>query len=392
MCFGNRKETERKTTTELIPDHLRSASQNNIGFLERMRDTGYQEYTGPRVADLSADENTAHSLIRALAGSGNAYTGEIEKLFRDYSNTPAANLGTVRAIDNVPGKGASGSTQDYMDPYLAQVLAPQLRELGLQAQKNQNQLDARATMGGAFGDARSGFEASENTKNLNQAVTDTTGRGYSAAFNNAMALKTSDINRLLDVDKTNAMLKESGLARALAGGNALMGLDKYNTGRQADLAGMLEKAGASRRGIDQARLDAQYAEYAKKTGFPLEVIKLLTGAISSTPYDKQKTEITEKPDNSGWGILGGLAGTGIKAGASALMLSDRRAKENIKKVGKLADGQPVYRYNYLDDPTPQLGLIAQEVKKRKPNAVVKINGINFVDYAAATADAEKLAA
>jgi hypothetical protein len=67
-------------------------------------------------------------------------------------------------------------------------------------------------------------------------------------------------------------------------------------------------------------------------------------------------------------------------------LSDVRAKENVTPVGKLDDGQKVYAYNYKGDPTPEIGLLAQEVEKVRPDAVATgPDGLKRVDYAAATA-------
>jgi hypothetical protein len=69
-----------------------------------------------------------------------------------------------------------------------------------------------------------------------------------------------------------------------------------------------------------------------------------------------------------------------------------RAKENIQPVGKLDDGQKVYAYNYKGDPTPEIGLLAQEVEKVRPDAVATgPDGLKRVDYGAATAKRAKTA-
>ena len=49
--------------------------------------------------------------------------------------------------------------------------------------------------------------------------------------------------------------------------------------------------------------------------------------------------------------------------------SDRRLKDNIEPIGKLFDGQNVYRYNFKGDDKKQIGLMAQEVEKKYPDAV-----------------------
>lgn len=78
-------------------------------------------------------------------------------------------------------------------------------------------------------------------------------------------------------------------------------------------------------------------------------------------------------------LMGDLFGLGGTLGA-AWILSDRRAKENIEKVGKLNNGLPVYLYNYKGDDTPQIGVMAQDVEKENPEAVAHIGGTKVVNY------------
>jgi hypothetical protein len=81
-------------------------------------------------------------------------------------------------------------------------------------------------------------------------------------------------------------------------------------------------------------------------------------------------------DRNSWdNTVGGLFGLG-----SAAIMSDRRTKTDIEKVGKTDDGQPIYSYRYKSGGPIQMGLMAQEVEKKRPDAVVKKGGIRFVDY------------
>lgn len=83
----------------------------------------------------------------------------------------------------------------------------------------------------------------------------------------------------------------------------------------------------------------------------------------------------------GFALAPVTGGTSIAAGAGAagaLGFSDRRLKENIHKTGeKTKDGIPIVTYNYKDDPLKikYTGVIAQDVEKIKPRAVIKA-----VDY------------
>jgi hypothetical protein len=87
--------------------------------------------------------------------------------------------------------------------------------------------------------------------------------------------------------------------------------------------------------------------------------------------------------------FGNLLSTGLGAAGAIgsllplLSLSDKRAKDDIKHVGKTKDGQKVYSWTYKGDPSGKthMGLLAQEVQKKTPDAVVELpGGLLAVDY------------
>lgn len=74
-------------------------------------------------------------------------------------------------------------------------------------------------------------------------------------------------------------------------------------------------------------------------------------------------------------------GAAVDIGSKAIMYSDRRLKDDVRRVGKTDDGQNIYSYRYKDGGGMHLGLMAQEVEKRKPEAVTKdAFGFRRVDY------------
>ena len=70
------------------------------------------------------------------------------------------------------------------------------------------------------------------------------------------------------------------------------------------------------------------------------------------------------------GILGSLGGAAVRA----IPWSDERLKENIHKVGELDNGLDVHLFNYKGDNRQQMGVLAQEVQKDHPDAVVTMPG------------------
>jgi hypothetical protein len=88
-------------------------------------------------------------------------------------------------------------------------------------------------------------------------------------------------------------------------------------------------------------------------------------------------------------MLGGLMGLGSLGLQAYSAFSDERLKKDIKPVGKLHDGQTIYSYKFRGSPRTEIGLLAQEVEQRHPEAVHvdPATGLKKVHYGMATAPA-----
>ena len=77
-----------------------------------------------------------------------------------------------------------------------------------------------------------------------------------------------------------------------------------------------------------------------------------------------------------------LGAIGTALGAAALFgISDSRLKKDIRKIGKSIDGYNIYKFKYLDEENDYIGVMAEEVYKKKPEAVGRMdNGYLGVDY------------
>jgi hypothetical protein len=111
--------------------------------------------------------------------------------------------------------------------------------------------------------------------------------------------------------------------------------------------------------------------------------KLATGQTQGSSSGTQQgsssgsSTSTMTPASNPWTTAAGI-------GLGLFSLSDERTKENIEPVGLLNNGLNVYRYNFRGDTRPQIGLIAQEVERVKPEAVADVGGLKMVNYRAAT--------
>jgi hypothetical protein len=86
-------------------------------------------------------------------------------------------------------------------------------------------------------------------------------------------------------------------------------------------------------------------------------------------------------------ILGGISGgLGMLA-----MFSDRRMKTDIKDIGRTHDDQKIYSYRFKGSMMPQIGMMADEVEKKTPGAVMMgPDGMKRVRYDKATRKAAKM--
>jgi hypothetical protein len=156
---------------------------------------------------------------------------------------------------------------------------------------------------------------------------------------------------------------------------------------------MQSQVGAQQDAQQAAQIQADMAKYYETEGQAAANFQPYLNAImglggmggqSSTTSPMQGTGLGPAI-TGGLGMYGTLAGAGLSGGMSGLGgllaglagLSDRRAKEDITRIGTTDGGTPVYRYRYKGTDNWQIGVMADEV----PHAIKgQVNGFDLVDY------------
>ena len=247
--------------------------------------------------------------------------------------------------------------------------------------QQQQQVLGNAAAQGALGGDRTAVAQSVLAGQQQQAEAPTIAglenTGYGQAVNLAMQqYQQNPEQAAYGMASTGTALENAGLT----GANAQVG------------AGTLEQQ------TQQAADTAAYQQFMQQQFMPESMLSwelpLLTGVGSQEGGTSTTTGPAPNPlaQYLGLGIAGvGAAGqAGGSAGIAGLAaLSDKRAKENIRKIGTLNDGQHVYRFNYKGDLETRIGMLAQDVEKVNPDAVHEINGLKHVDYDEATKDAAR---
>ena len=110
------------------------------------------------------------------------------------------------------------------------------------------------------------------------------------------------------------------------------------------------------------------------------MIKKQNDALGMGPQFGMPTMLPPK-DRAGQLMNSISFGLNVATGVMGLFPSDERLKRDVKKIGTSIDGYNIYRFKYASSDREFIGVKAQEVLKKKPEAVGKLtNGFYAVYY------------
>ena len=240
---------------------------------EDIADTPFAEYSGDRVAGFTDLMNKAKGTLGS-SDFGNASINEAKGVFSDLAAMTPEDYAAM--------------TRENYNPYQTDVIDASLDVASRGRAKNQISDMARISQAGAFGgDRRDVYQAESDAVydlGTNQMVANLMRQGYSEAQANTMA----QLN-----------------ARSNAAGN-LVGA--AGSGVQNMLAGVGSQmtTGGLEMGMNQAGLDAQYAEFMREQQDPLMKLQALLAGASGVPAGLGTT--TETKRKAIGETLGGLMG------------------------------------------------------------------------------------
>jgi len=317
--------------------------------------------TGLNNTGLTAAETGALDTLQSNAARGNPYAGQIGGYAQSLLSGGGADAQAGNLRDNL------GAFRSQLTPYANGSMVG--NNPALAAQLAQIQTDVANSVNGQFAAAGRDFSGA-NLMAYGRGVAAGQAPVIAAQYNQDVANQMAAANALYNGGNTTAGalsgLQQNYLANQGQGvAAAQSALDAQNYGANATLA-----AEAQRRGIP-----VQALGLLAQIGVPIAGLGTQTNGTSTTTQQMSGVDQFGK-------IAGGIGN--LLSGYSSLTKSDMRLKQDIVQVGTLFDGTPVYGYRYKGAPAYHIGLMAQDVEKTAPHAVVEIGGYKAVDYHAAT--------
>lgn len=360
------------TTTQAPPGYIQDAQKNVINQAQGVASTPYQQYQGQMVAGFSPDQINAFGNINNLQGSGNQFLPQAYDLTMGAAapigdqiplanpNTTNSLLGTAASTyangapnvlgtatgnygdlyNTVTGGGVGNGINQFLDPYISNVLNAQMGYQNDQDAQQQNQLRGNAVAAGAWGGDRAavaqGVLGGQQALANNQVNSQTLSQAYQnslGAFQNQEGVNSGILGFGANTAATQGGLNlqnaagseaaygaqlsaaqqaasQSGLL-SLYAGQQLQGL---GTGSQqnslASISAQLQ-AGALQQQLAQENLNVPYQNYQQQLQYPYNQLNFLSSIINGTAGLAGGS--TTSPGPSLTSQLGGLGLAGLGA-------------------------------------------------------------------------------
>lgn len=363
----------KKTTTKTNQQTHMVQTPNNPEFVSK----GIEGLAG-QVTDLSKAD--PYSFVagpdalqtQAAQGASALSSSPVQGILNGVATAGPQSVQAASLLDNLPA---------YMSPYTKDVVDASLADYDFGA--GQQDAQARLDLGGdtTFGGSGGALYRSALGGQLARGRGTLSAGLRDQAFNTGASLSGQDADRRQQASMSNASLAEQALARQAAAAQAMGSEGRANVDTQSQIGAILQQLAQTRAVAPLSLLGTQATLFG---GLPLGLLQGQTqdGTMSGTSTSK-----TSDPMGAIGGLLAGagslatgLGGLGLGFGAAA-KASDRRLKRDIVKLGERPDGLGVYFFRYLWSPIQHIGVMAQEVLKVKPEAVLTMpNGFYAVDY------------
>ena len=340
----------------------------------------------------------------------NAYTQAAGGISAGMDATAAA--GMYRPEQVQAGQMAGTDLSPYTNQYENQVVQQTTDDMMRAQQIQQNLSDYQMGAAGAFGGSRHGIAQAESNRNFYDRLGAAQGQLRQAGFQNAQNQAQQDLSRQYQADTFNVGADERTAQRAIQAGNQLGQMGNLGFTQAQQINTDIRNQGNIEQLMNQQLIDAAKGQFAGYTGAPASTIGYLSNALGATtvPVNSQQTKdlglfdylsnalgATTVPVNSqqtkDLGLFDYLSmGTQV---AGAAMGSDMRLKENITKIGELADNIGLYTWTWNDkayeveDAMREegitigngIGVMAQEVEEVHPEFIVESEtGFKAVNY------------
>ena len=319
---GSSAPTQQNVTQTNLPGYARPFFENIMNRAQAQSYQQYVPYRNERTAYFTPGQQKTQQEVMGMQDPSQIY---------DASNIAydAATRSMQAGQNFQPGQFGpetftSGIAEQYMSPYMQNVVDVQKREALRDAQTAQLGQNLGAARQGTYGGARQALLTGERERGLRTQLGDIQAAGSEKAFGQAQqqferdrAAKTQAQQMGEQSRQFGASLGLQGLQQGLAGAQTLGGLGAAQQESQLRRLQAQGAVGAEQRGYQQQLLDQAYADFLRQRDYPMEQLGYFSNLMRGIPVGLSSTQTTYAAPPS---AASQLTGAGLSAlGLSRLM-------------------------------------------------------------------------
>jgi hypothetical protein len=318
---GNQAPTQQTVTQTNIPEYARPYVERMLGKSEALTDINanpYQTYGGQRIQGFTPMQEQAFQ---------NYGTQQLAPELGAGSNLAAlSGLGSMTAGTNYMNMASDPrAIQQFMSPYMQNVVDMQKQEATRDYQKGLGALNARAVGSGAFGGTRAALERAEAGRNLGTTLANIQATGSQNAFDKAQ-----------QAQQFGSTLGLQGFGQGLQAASTLGQLGQTRFGQQMGISDALARAGSVQQAQGQQALDLAYQDFVQQKQYPYQQLAFQSDMLRGLPLSQAAQQQYTAPPSM-MSQLGGLGTTALGIYGLSGGFSGKKEGGTIK--GYLAGGQ-----------------------------------------------------
>ena len=291
MSGGGQQQTSSTQTS--IPDYAKPYVQTMLGQAGALTSEPYQAYTGERAAQFTPLQQQSFAGAQNLGPAGQL--GMATNLAQQAGQAGLA-AGQYQPGQFQGGTFGSEQAQQYMSPYMQQVIDVEKREAGRQAGIAGTQQQAQAVGAGAFGGSRDAIMRAEAGRNLAQQQGDIQTRGLQSAFQQAQNQFNADAQRGLQAQQFGEQSRQFGGSLGLQGlGTALQGAGQLTQAggeqfrQQLGALGLQNLYGGQQQQQVQNVLQNQFQDFQSRQQSPYQQLSFMSDLLRGMPLSQSRT-------------------------------------------------------------------------------------------------------
>jgi hypothetical protein len=211
-------------------------------------------------------------------------------------------------------QGPQSTLQQYMNPYMQNVVQRQQQDATRQAAIAGQAQGAQAARAGAFGGSGDYLMRSQAAGNLARQKGDIQAQGLNTAYNQAMGQYNTQNQLNAQQGQFGAGLGLQGLQTAMTGAKSLADIGQTQYGQNLGLLDVQNRFGAQQQQQVQNQLNTDYQDFLNYQNYPYKQLGFMSDMIRGLPLTQQSQSIYQQPPSmvSQAVGLGGAALTGAK--------------------------------------------------------------------------------